>query len=164
MDIAILLFSAVIAFVFGTLLEYVIHRLMHWGFIYPKGHAYHHDTDDARTFLKDVIDYGMVAVALCWMGFLISVPAGIGWALGAVFYAISASYAHQLQHADADLVFWMPRPVHKLHHAVDMRDANFGIVVDWWDHVFGTYRAIEWPPKKRDRRPGLRDFTAIPWV
>jgi sterol desaturase/sphingolipid hydroxylase (fatty acid hydroxylase superfamily) len=71
-----------------------------------------------------------------------------------------ASYAHQLQHARANLVFWMPRPVHGMHHALNMTEHNFGILVDWWDRLFGTYRPVEWPQPVR-RRPA--DYAAIPW-
>lgn len=150
------------AILFGTFVEYFVHRFMHWGLLYPEGHAYHHDTNDARTFLKDFLDYGMGAAIGGWFGFLISVPVGIGWAAGAVIYAVLASYAHQLQHANAYLVFWMKRPVHRLHHAVDMRDGNFGILVDWWDRLFGTYVPLEWQRKPVAGRR-LSEFFAIPW-
>jgi sterol desaturase/sphingolipid hydroxylase (fatty acid hydroxylase superfamily) len=154
--------AALGAFVFGTFVEYVVHRAMHWGLLYPEGHRYHHRTGDARTFLKDFMDYGMGAVIGCWFGFLISVPCGIGWALGGLVYAALASYAHQIQHADADLVFWMKRPVHRVHHDLDMTDGNFGVLVDWWDRLFGTYKPVEWP---RAAVPGYRlsRFLAIPW-
>jgi sterol desaturase/sphingolipid hydroxylase (fatty acid hydroxylase superfamily) len=159
---ALVAFAAVVAaLLFATFAEYFIHRGMHWGFIYPKGHLRHHEENEARTYLLDFLDYGSGALVVCWLGFLISVPAGIGWALGAVLYTALASYAHQLQHANAELVFWMRRPVHRLHHVHDMRDANFGILVDWWDRLFGTYAPIEYPHPDGPRR--LRDYMAIPW-
>lgn len=151
------------ALVTGTLAEYFIHRLMHWGVLYPKGHLKHHETNDPRTFLLDFIDYGSGAVALCWIGFLFSTAAGVGWAVGAILYAALASYAHQLQHAQADMVFWMPRPVHRLHHDLDARDKNFGVLVDWWDRLFGTYQPIERPRRGVADGRRLRDFVAIPW-
>jgi sterol desaturase/sphingolipid hydroxylase (fatty acid hydroxylase superfamily) len=157
-----LVLSALGAFVFATFVEYVVHRAMHWGLLYPEGHRYHHRTGDARTFLKDFVDYGIGVVIGGWFGFLISVPCGIGWALGGLVYAALASYAHQIQHADADLVFWMKRPVHRVHHDLDMTDGNFGVLVDWWDRLFGTYKPVEWP---RAAVPGYRlsRFLAIPW-
>jgi sterol desaturase/sphingolipid hydroxylase (fatty acid hydroxylase superfamily) len=157
-----LVLSALGAFVFATFVEYVVHRAMHWGLLYPEGHRYHHRTGDARTFLKDFVDYGIGVVIGGWFGFLISVPCGIGWALGGLVYAALASYAHQIQHADADLVFWMKRPVHRVHHDLDMTDGNFGVLVDWWDRLFGTYKPVEWP---RASVPGYRlsRFLAIPW-
>ena len=146
-DTALLILAALSAVFLGTLAEYFVHRLMHWGVLYPEGHKYHHGSNDPRTYLRDFFDYGTGAVLTGWLGFLISVPAGIGWALGAFAYTLLASYAHQLQHANADRVFWMPRPVHRLHHAYDMTGHNFGILVDWWDRLFGTYRSVEWPPR-----------------
>ena len=142
-DIALLILAALSAVFLGTLAEYFVHRLMHWGILYPEGHKYHHESNDPRTYLSDFFDYGTGAVLIGWLGFLISFPAGIGWALGAFAYAALASYAHQLQHANAEMVFWMPRPVHRLHHAYDMTGHNFGILVDWWDRLFGTYRPVE---------------------
>jgi sterol desaturase/sphingolipid hydroxylase (fatty acid hydroxylase superfamily) len=149
------------AVVFGTFAEYFIHRSMHWGILHPEGHRHHHEANDARTFMRDFFDYGTGAAALGWLGFLVSTTSGIGWAFGALVYAILASYAHQIQHANADLVFWMKRPVHRLHHNLDMRDHNFGVLVDWWDRLFGTYEPIEYP--REARRATARDYFAIPW-
>lgn len=151
------------AFLFGTFMEYFVHRLMHWGLLFPKGHIHHHMTGDARTMVKDILDYAIVALAVGWMGFVVSVPAGLGWIGGCLVYVVTAAYAHQLQHANAHLLFWMPRPVHAIHHALDQRDCNFGVVVDWWDRLFGTYRPVEWPkPEKQKDR--LRGYADIPWI
>jgi sterol desaturase/sphingolipid hydroxylase (fatty acid hydroxylase superfamily) len=162
MDALVIIAAAIGALVCATFVEYFIHRGMHWGFIYPKGHLRHHEMNEARTYLLDFIDYGSGGVIFGWVGFLVSVPVGIGWVLGVVLYTALASYAHQLQHANAELVFWMRRPVHRLHHVHDMRDANFGILVDWWDRLFGTYAPIEYPHHKGPHR--LRDYAAIPWL
>jgi len=153
--------AAASAVVFGTFAEYFIHRSMHWGILHPEGHRHHHEANDARTFMRDFFDYGTGAAALGWLGFLVSTTSGIGWAFGALVYAILASYAHQIQHANADLVFWMKRPVHRLHHNLDMRDHNFGVLVDWWDRLFGSYEPIEYP--RETRRATARDYFAIPW-
>jgi sterol desaturase/sphingolipid hydroxylase (fatty acid hydroxylase superfamily) len=153
--------SAAGTFIVGTLAEYFVHRLMHWGVLYPEGHRYHHESGDPRTFLRDVIDYGMGAAPFAWFGFVVSVPIGIGTVIGAISYVLLASYSHQLQHARADLVFWMGRPVHGVHHALDQRDSNFGILVDWWDRLFGTYRPVEW--QRSPSRPTIKDYVAIPW-
>jgi sterol desaturase/sphingolipid hydroxylase (fatty acid hydroxylase superfamily) len=151
------------SFVVGTFVEYFVHRAMHWGLLHGEGHRWHHESNEARTYLKDFLDYGTGAVLLCWPGFLVSLPAGLGWMLGALAYTACASYAHQVQHANADLVFWMPRPVHRLHHNLDMREHNFGILVDWWDRLFGTYRPIEWPRAMPPRGQRLKAYLAIPW-
>jgi sterol desaturase/sphingolipid hydroxylase (fatty acid hydroxylase superfamily) len=150
------------ALLVGTLAEYFVHRLMHWGILYSEGHRRHHENNEARNYLRDFVDYGSGAALLCWPGFLVSLAAGSGWFLGALAYAVLASYSHQLQHANADLVFWMRRPVHRTHHNHDMKGHNFGILVDWWDRLFGTYQPIEWPRTQ----PGghrAKDYLAIPW-
>jgi sterol desaturase/sphingolipid hydroxylase (fatty acid hydroxylase superfamily) len=161
MDALVIVVTAIGAVIFATFAEYFIHRGMHWGFIYPKGHLKHHRKDEARTYLADFLDYGSGALLVGWIGFLVSVPVGIGWAVGALVYTALASYSHQLQHAHAELVFWMKRPIHRLHHIHDMKDANFGILVDWWDRLFGTYMPATYRRPKRESR--LRDFVAIPW-
>jgi len=155
------LIAGVAAFIFGTFIEYVVHRLMHWNLLYGEGHRFHHETGDARTLVKDLFDYGSGALLLGWPGFLYSTTAGFGWLAGGFVYAAMASYAHQLQHAHAHLVFWLHRPVHAIHHALDQRDRNFGILVDWWDRLFGTYDPVEWPkPADQPARSGYLD---IPW-
>lgn len=151
------------AFLFGTFSEYMIYRAMHWGILHPDGHRHHHETNEARYFLRDLFDYGTAAALLSWPGFLVSTVSGFGWVLGAFVYAAAASYAHQIQHANADLVFWLRRPVHRLHHAHDMTGHNFGILVDWWDRLFLTYRPIEWPRTPPAGGYRLADYFAIPW-
>ena len=155
--------AAIGAFVVGTLAEYFVHRSMHWGILHPQGHRSHHERDDARTYLHDFIDYGSGALLLSWPGFLVSLAGGFGWMFGALAYTALASYAHQIQHANADLTFWMRRPVHRLHHVHDMTGQNFGVLVDWWDRLFGSYAAIEWPRDMPLRKHRLREYFAIPW-
>jgi sterol desaturase/sphingolipid hydroxylase (fatty acid hydroxylase superfamily) len=158
-----LIFGAVTGVVVATLIEYVVHRAMHWGYLYPEGHARHHASGDPRTYFRDFLDYGTGGLMFGWLGFLLSTPLGIGGAIGTFIYVVLASYAHQLQHADGSLVFWMPRPVHRLHHDLDMTDRNFGILVDWWDRLFGTYVPIEAPRRRAPARDRLKGYFAIPW-
>lgn len=80
-------------------------------------------------------------------GLLHSTQAGIGFALGALAYAALAAYAHQVQHERPDLVFWMVQPNHAVHHYHSEWHHNFGITVDWWDRVFGTFRRHEPEPE-----------------
>jgi sterol desaturase/sphingolipid hydroxylase (fatty acid hydroxylase superfamily) len=162
-DALVFLLAAVCAFVFGTFAEYFVHRAMHWGWLHPAGHRWHHESGESRNFLRDFLDYGTGAALLCWLGFLVSTMAGLGWLLGAFAYAAAASYSHQVQHANADLVFWMKRPVHRLHHVHDMHGRNFGILVDWWDRLFGTYEPIEWPKTPPEGGFRFRDYLGIHW-
>ena len=57
-----------------------------------------------------------------------------------ITHAIFAAWCHQAQHEDPRLVRWLSRtPIHFVHHTLNQTRHNFGISVDWWDHVFGTY-------------------------
>jgi len=50
------------------------------------------------------------------------------------FFAAFSAYA-QLQHENPTQCFWMKMPVHYVHHKYGMWHHNFGLAVDWWDHV-----------------------------
>ena len=152
-----------IAFVIGTLVEYTVHRLMHRGHVLGKRHAEHHRDGWGQGWFGEFCDYFLPTLPVIWLGFLYAVPFGIGWAGGGFVYAVLAAYAHQLQHDLPDLVFWMPRPVHHLHHKHHMWKHNFGILVDWWDRVFGTYRHVEWHRDKPMREYGVRGYFRIKW-
>jgi len=151
------------AFTVGTLVEYLVHRLMHSRVLLGRKHAEHHRDGWGQGWLGECGDYFLPTLLVIWVGFLRSAPAGIGWALGGFLYAALAAYAHQLQHEYPDLVFWMPRPVHTLHHKHHMWKNNFGILVDWWDRVFGTYQYVEWKRTRPIRSYGLRGFFRISW-
>jgi sterol desaturase/sphingolipid hydroxylase (fatty acid hydroxylase superfamily) len=156
-----------LAFLIGTLVEYFVHRLMHWRILLGRKHTEHHKDGTGQGWLGEFWDYfvgaltAMVPVLL--LAWALGLPAaGIGFAAGGTLYAAFAAYAHQAQHDRPELVFWMRRPVHHLHHAHQMWRHNFGISLDWWDHVFGTYKAVEW-----HRPPGRlrwRDFVRIKWL
>ena len=152
-----------IAVLLGTLVEYAVHRLMHSGKVLGKKHAEHHRDGWGQGWLGEFWDYFLGAAPIMWLGFLHSVPAGIGLAAGGLFYACFAAYSHQLQHEKPDLVFWLPRPVHHLHHKHHMWRHNFGISVDWWDRVFGTYKRVGWARERRIRAYGLRGYFQIKW-
>jgi sterol desaturase/sphingolipid hydroxylase (fatty acid hydroxylase superfamily) len=156
--------ALLLAFVIGTLVEYTVHRLMHGRVLLYKKHAEHHRDGWGQGWLGEFGDYFIPCIPVCWLGFLISVPVGIGWALGGFLYAAFAAYAHQLQHENPDMVFWMPRPVHYLHHEHHMWHHNFGIAVDWWDRVFGTYQHVEWKRTKPMREHGFRALFRITWT
>ena len=161
-----LLLSMATAFVVGTLVEYVVHRLMHARVFLYKIHAEHHQANQGQGWFLEFKDYFLpsspvliIGGALFW--WLLSPAAGIGFAAGCFLYAAAAAYAHQVQHENPDLCFWMPRPVHHLHHNGKMWHHNFGILVDWWDRVFGTYKKVEWE-RERKRYP-ISSYFRIKW-
>jgi sterol desaturase/sphingolipid hydroxylase (fatty acid hydroxylase superfamily) len=163
------LVGLVVAFVLGTLAEYVVHRLMHRGIVLHKVHAEHHQLGTGQGWLLEFKDYVVpslppiaVLSGLCW--WFDQPAAAVGVALGGVLYAAFAAYAHQVQHERPELVFWMPKPVHHLHHAHKMWHHNFGIAFDVWDRVFGTYRPVEWSPPPHEGRRRAREFFRIKWI
>jgi sterol desaturase/sphingolipid hydroxylase (fatty acid hydroxylase superfamily) len=139
----IIVFS-ILAFIFASFLEYWLHRLMHiWPWFGNRftSHNKHHQNQNAK-LLGDFKDYSMVAI-IFFPIFFISYEAAIGSILGGVVFAAFASYSHHLQHQTPTKYILMKVPVHYLHHNYSCR-YNFGLSVDWWDRVFGTYRPMEW--------------------
>lgn len=157
------LIALVVALVTGTLVEYGMHRLMHSGKMLGKKHAKHHQVGEGQGWLGEFKDYFLPSLIIIWVGFLYSISAGIGFAVGGTLYAAFAAYSHQLQHEHPELAFWLPRPVHYLHHHHKMWKHNFGISVDIWDRVFGTYKAIDWKPEKRLRQYPWGSCLRIRW-
>jgi sterol desaturase/sphingolipid hydroxylase (fatty acid hydroxylase superfamily) len=160
----------VIAFLVGTLVEYVVHRLMHKGSFLGRVHAQHHKSGVAQGVVGEFKDYLVGTTPILAAGFLVSlfgidsVAAGVGFVAGGLVYAALAAYAHQVQHERPELVFWLSRPVHHLHHKHHMWRHNFGILVDFWDRVFGTYQLVEWQPQRRPFQHPLREFFRIKWL
>jgi sterol desaturase/sphingolipid hydroxylase (fatty acid hydroxylase superfamily) len=151
------------AVVFGSLVEYFVHRWMHDGKVLKIRHAKHHRNLDGQGWWGEFKDYFLPGLAIIWVGFLVSIPAGLGFATGALGYAAFAAYAHQVQHERPELVFWLPRPVHYLHHRENMWRHNFGISLDIWDRLFATYKPVDWQPERRARDYPLKSFVDITW-
>lgn len=154
----------VLAFVLASLVEYWVHRLMHGS---PKlkiseKHRNHHRDGTGQGVLWEFLDYVKGTIlAMCLM-FFVSPIAGAGWLLGALVFAAFSSYAHQLQHDNPTRCFWMKMPVHYVHHKYGMWHHNFGLAVDWWDHVFGTYKAVDWLTEEELSQPE-RGPLALRW-
>ena len=155
--------AVVAALIVGSLVEYVVHRLMHVRWLLGKKHAEHHKDGWGQGWAGEFWDYLVGGLILLWLGFLYSIPVGIGWLAGLLVFAALAAYAHQLQHERPELCFWLKRPVHYLHHRHHMWRHNFGISLDIWDRVFGTYKVVEWNPEKRPFQHPLRSFFQIKW-
>ena len=148
---------------FASFVEYWVHRLMHMGKFMGRRHAKHHRRFDSQGWWGEFTDYSLPGLLIAWAGFLISVPAGVGFAMGTIGYAAFAAYAHQLQHEKPDLAFWLSSPIHYLHHRDNMWHHNFGIAISFWDRVFGTYRAADWSPEHPMRSHPLRELMNIRW-
>ncbi len=140
----IVLISFIAAFVVASLVEYWIHRLMHASQKLGERHRDHHRRNEGQGVIWEFFDYIKGSAIAMGLPFLISVEIGSGWLLGALAYAAFSAYAHQLQHENPTRCFWMKMPVHYVHHKYGMWHHNFGLGVDWWDHVFGTYKLVDW--------------------
>jgi len=158
----------VLAFFISSLAEYVVHRLMHTGLINANIHADHHKEGGAQGWFLEFKDYivppipAIVGVsALLWY-FELPVAAA-SFAAGVVIYGSLAAYAHQLQHDNPDLCFWLPQPVHFTHHQDKMWHHNFGILVDFWDRVFGTYKSTDYLPGEKIYEYPLSAYFKIKW-
>ena len=158
------IFGAVcVAFLVGSLVEYTVHRWMHDGKVLKVRHAKHHRNLEGQGWFGEFKDYTIPGLAIIWVGFLLSVPAGVGFALGSLGYAAFAAYAHQVQHEKPDLAFWLGAPIHYLHHRDNMWHHNFGIGVSLWDRLLGTYKAADWEPEKPLRHYPITEFVSIRW-
>ena len=155
--------TLVIGLVLGSLVEYTVHRLMHMGRFLKKRHALHHRNFEAQGWWGEFTDYALPGLLIAWAGFLVSVPAGLGFALGTVGYAAFAAYAHQVQHEKPDLAFWLGAPIHYRHHRENMWHHNFGIGVSLWDRLLGTYREASWELQRQPGKIPIREFASIRW-
>lgn len=140
----------------GTFVEYWGHRIMHIGGVLKKRHARHHRLGSGQGVLGEFRDYVLPSLVISWLGFLVSVPAGVGFLIGTVGYAALAAWSHQLQHEHPQKVWWMTQPQHSVHHHHQEWHHNFGMTVDWWDRVFGTY-------KRHEPLPAIGRDDARPW-
>jgi len=162
-----LIFSTcfVLAFVLASLVEYWVHRLMHSS---PKlkiseKHRNHHRDGTGQGVLWEFLDYVKGTILVMFLMFLVSPVAGAGWLLGALVFAAFSSYAHQLQHDNPTKCFWMKMPVHYVHHKYGMWHHNFGLALDWWDHVFGTYKPVDWLTEEELSQPERGHLTLRWW-
>jgi len=49
-----------------------------------------------------------------------------------------------------------------VHHKFNMWYHNFGLAVDWWDHIFGTYKSIEWLTEEEIQQPE-QNYLQVRW-
>lgn len=150
------------AFIFASLVEYWMHRLMHQPFKLGERHRDHHRRNEGQGVIWEFRDYVRGSLVAMVPAFFISLPAGLGWTFGAIVYAAFSAYAHQLQHENPTKCFWMRMPVHYVHHKYGMWHHNFGLAVDWWDHIFGTYKLVSWLTEDELNQPE-RGYWQLRW-
>jgi sterol desaturase/sphingolipid hydroxylase (fatty acid hydroxylase superfamily) len=151
-----------LAFVLGSFVEYWVHRLMHRPYKLGEKHRDHHRRNEGQGVLWEFRDYFLGTAVVMGLPFFWSIEAGIAWALGGTTFAAFSAYAHQLQHENPRKCFWMAMPVHYVHHKYGMWHHNFGLALDWWDRVFGTYKKVDWVDEK-ELVKGDRGFGDLRW-
>jgi len=152
----------ILAFIFSSFVEYWIHRLMHHSPRFGERHRDHHRRNEGQGVVWEFRDYVKGAAIAMLLPFAISLNVGLGWLIGALAFALFSAYAHQLQHENPRKCFWMQMPVHYVHHKYQMWHHNFGLAVDWWDYVFGTYKKVDWLADEDPQVP-QRGYLELQW-
>ena len=137
------MFGFIIGFLYGSLLEYVIHR-----FVFHKlGHkkksmwSYHlkgHHVLSRKNNFVDLTESNIESVGM-FLLILIHVPlffVSVGTWLGITLYALAFKYLHGYQHKHPEFT----KKYMKWHwdHHMKSPNKNFGVVVPWMDYLFGT--------------------------
>jgi sterol desaturase/sphingolipid hydroxylase (fatty acid hydroxylase superfamily) len=167
-DIIQMVTALIAGFAIASLGEYWSHRLMH---IFPKTcqfHVDHHTDGTGQGVVKELRDYVLGGLPILLLTILVLDLIGanlyiqIAWVIGCLSYAVFAAYAHQLQHDNPKLCFWLAMPVHHVHHEYQQWNHNFGIGVDWWDRIFGTYQLVNWQTENQ-LQPEKRGYLQVRW-
>ena len=137
------MFGFIIGFLYGSLLESVIHR-----FVFHKlGHkkksmwSYHlkgHHVLSRKNNFVDLTESNIESVGM-FLLILIHVPlffVSFGAWLGITLYALAFKYLHGYQHKHPEFT----KKYMKWHwdHHMKSPNKNFGVVVPWMDYLFGT--------------------------
>ncbi len=165
------------------LADYLLHRAQHRFDCWWALHALHHSQrdmtmwTDSRNHLLDMVIVDMLLVQL---GHLIGVAPG-------QFVAVVActQLVENLSHANLRLHFGalgnrllVSQAFHRLHHSMGLGHEsagrgtlgghNFGVLLPWWDQLFGTadFRTDPEPTGIRDQLPqeGARDYGRGFWA
>ncbi|NMM75214.1 fatty acid hydroxylase [Rhodococcus sp. SRB_17] len=165
------------------LLDYWIHRGQHRFEWWWRLHALHHSqrqmtmwSDNRNHLLDDVLRDSLIVV----VAQLIGVAPGQFVAIVAV-----TQLSESFQHANLRLWFgsvgerlWISPRFHRMHHAIaqaqshrSARGSNFGVLLPWWDMLFGTanFERLFGPTGLRDQvEPGpdgrVRDYGQGFWA
>ena len=139
------LVSFLIYLVVFDFLAYWIHRAQHRSRRWWQLHALHHSqrqmtlwSDNRNHLLDDIaVDVLLVLAALL---------IGVGPQQFMVLVALS-QLSESLQHANVRLQvgpvlsrLWVSPRFHRAHHSMESGDHNYGVLLPWWDMLFGTAR------------------------
>ncbi len=132
------------------LMHYVVHRLMHAVPILWRLHLVHHadlDVDFTTGYRHHPFEALVIGSVHMLAIVLLGVPPAAAVLFGALGNVISI-----YTHGNVRTKGWVDRllrsvvmtpDVHIVHHSAARRetDSNFGLVLTWWDRLFGTYCA-----------------------
>lgn len=165
------LVSFLIYLVAFDFIAYWLHRGQHGLRWWWQLHALHHSqrqmtmwSDNRNHFLDDIL----VDVLLVLAAQLI----GVGPQQFMVLIALG-QLSESFQHANLRLAFgrwgerlWVSPRFHRSHHSVADGDHNFGVLLPWWDMLFGTARFEGGfgPTGVRDQIEQQRDYGRGLWA
>ncbi len=165
------LVSFLIYLVAFDFIAYWLHRGQHGLRWWWQLHALHHSqrqmtmwSDNRNHFLDDIL----VDVLLVLAAQLI----GVGPQQFMVLIALG-QLSESFQHANLRLTFgrwgerlWVSPRFHRSHHSVADGDHNFGVLLPWWDMLFGTARFEGGfgPTGVRDQIEQQRDYGRGLWA
>ncbi len=152
-------------------LAYWIHRCQHRLPIWWQLHALHHSqrqltlwSDNRNHFLDDLI------VDLLWV--VAAQLIGVAPEQFMLLLALT-QLSESLQHANVRLSLgrltermWITPRFHRAHHGVESGEHNYGVLLPWWDMLFGTARFDlgHGPTGLMDQVTHRRDYGAGLWA
>jgi sterol desaturase/sphingolipid hydroxylase (fatty acid hydroxylase superfamily) len=130
-------------FVFWTLVEYVLHRVvLHMRTYFAPMHGQHHASPLA--FLGTppwisipVLCATVLAPSWWFLGFDVADGLTVGVMLGYWWYGVVHHVIHHRASTSSPSYFNKLRAWHLRHH-YSPKSGNFGVTTPVWDHVFGT--------------------------
>lgn len=151
--------SLAIAVIILDAITYATHRLFHAVPLFWRAHKVHHSDPhmDASTGLlhhpfESILSLTLQLILIGLLGLPL-----IAVLLYALLHAVHNAFTHANLYVPEPLERWVRLLVitpdmHRIHHSVQMDEgnSNFGAILPWWDHVFGTYCASP--------RSGQEDF------
>ncbi|MEH1847850.1 MAG: sterol desaturase family protein [Nostoc sp.] len=157
----IVVFCFVAALIFGSLIEYWVHRWMHNSYRVGRVHSKHHHSNCNQGVIREFMEYAGGSSIFMWPIFFISLEVGLSWSIGILVYAAFSAYSHQLQHDNPSRCFWTR--IHYIHHKYNMEQHNFGLAMDVWDRVFGTYKPYKLEPLEEELLQAEKGYLDIKW-
>ncbi|MEI7783489.1 MAG: sterol desaturase family protein [Betaproteobacteria bacterium] len=126
-------------------LAYWIHRAQHRSERWWQLHALHH-SQRQMTVWSDNRNHVLDDIAVDCLLVLAAQLIGVGPQQFMVLIALT-QISESLQHANVRLPFgpllsrlWVTPRFHRAHHSMESGEHNYGVLLPWWDMLFGTAR------------------------